>query len=202
MHAALLLLLVACTSNLFASASPTPDMKPRTPTREQLHSLSGSGHSVVAVRGGQAHQPRELAKRYITQTDRRVLRIAIDAAVAAAWQIATTYVIDFDYYYNSATRSIENSYNGDNGRTMELPGPQVVNQFVNGVDIAIPAFVGFAAGPAARLVARFAWGARLRTDSNVVAGMALMELEVVTLQGIHRIAPGLYSWTFNQGLPP
>ena len=202
MHAALLLFLVACTSNLFASASPTPEMEPRTPTGEQLHSLSGSGHSVVAVRGGQAHQPRELAKRYITQTDRRVLRIAIDAAVAAAWEIATTYVMDFEYYFDSETRIIEHTYNARNGRTMELPGPQVVQQFANGIDVAIPAMAGFVAGAGARLLATFAWGARLRTDSNVVAGMALMELEVVTLQGIHRIAPGLYSWSFYQGLPP
>ena len=197
MHTALLLLiLVAFTSNLFASASPTPVMEPRAPTGEQLHSLSGSGHSVVAVRGSQAHQPRELAKRYLTQFDRRAMTIAIDAAVAAALGIAGTYTMGFEYRFDSEIRVIQNAYDNRNGVTMSLPTPLIVNQFDNGCDIAIPAMIGFIAGTGTRLLATIAWGARMRTDSSVVVGMALMELEVVTLQGIHRIAPVFYSWTF------
>ena len=203
MHAALLLLLlVAYISNLFASASPTPVMGPWAPTGEQLHPLSGSGRSAVAVQGGQTHQPRELAKRYITQIDRRVIRIAIDTAVAAALGIAGTYTMGFEYRFDSEIRVIQNAYDNRNGVTMSLPTPLIVNQFDNGCDIAIPAMIGFIAGTGTRLLATIAWGARMRTDAHVVAGMALLEVDIVTLQGIHRIAPVFYSWTFNQGLPP
>ena len=199
MHTALLLLfLVAFTSNLLASASPTPPGL----RLEQLHSLSGSGHSVVAIRGGQAHQPRELAKRYITQTDRRVMRIAINTALAASLEIAATYAMQFEYHFESEGRIIHNAYDTSNGVTMTLADSLIVNQFNNGVDIAIPAMVSFISSAGTRLLAILAWGARMRTDSHVVVGIALMELEIVTLQGIHRLGPGLYSWTFNQGLPP
>ena len=204
MHAALfLLLLVACTSNILASASPTPVIEPRALTEEQLHPLSGSGRSAAAVRGRQVHQPRELTKRYITQTDHRVLRIAIDTALAAALGIAETYVMQFQYRYDSSVNAIQHAYENSNGVTMNWPAPLIVNDFDNGVDVAIPAMITAIAGTGSRLLATFAWGARLRTDVNIVVGMALMQLEIVTLQGINLIAPGMYSWTFNEGsLPP
>ena len=203
MRAALLLfLLVAFTSNSLVSASPTPAMGPRAPTREQRHPLSRSRRSAVAVRGGQVHKPRELAKRYLTQTDRRVLRIAIDTAVATTFGILETYTTQFSYLYNSNTGIIHHAYDDRNGQTMSWPAPLIVNELPNGVDIAIPAMFTAIAGPASRLLATFAWGAKLRTDSNIVVGMALMQLEIVTAQGIMLLAPGTYSWTFNQGLPP
>ena len=178
-------------------------MEPRAPTGEQLHSLSGSGHSVVAVRGSQAHQPRELAKRYLTQFDRRAMTIAIDAAVAAALGIAGTYTMRFEYRFDSDRHVVQNFFDSSNGATMTFAASVIAEEYDNGVDIAIPAMVGFVASAGARLLATFAWGARLRTDVSVVAGMALVELEIVTLQGINRIAPGVYSWTFDQGsLPP
>ena len=80
---------------------------------------------------------------------------------------------------------------------MTLPAPLIINQFTNGCDIAIPAMIGAIVGAGSRLLT-IAWGANMRTDVNAVVRLALMELEIVTLQGINRIAPGMYSWIFNQ----
>ena len=200
MHAAILLL-VACACNFLACASPSAVMEPTAPAGVQKYHRGESHHSLEATWANHVHQPRELAKRWRTLPDRRVLVIAIAQAVARSMGIADTYSFIFEYYFDSELNRL--LFNYDHSQfLMRLPAPVVVASFDNGRNVAIPAIVTSVASSVHALLCTVIWGARMRTDSNSVMGIGLFELSVVTSGGDNvRLDPFMYSWRF-EALPP
>ena len=195
---AAILLLVACAFNFLVWASPTAVMEPAVAEGVKQYPPEESHHSLETTWVGHVHQPRELGKRWITESDRRVLVINIGATVARSLGIANTYNFVFQYHYDGGINQIVYDY--DHTRFgMSWPQPLLVGLFDNGCDIAIPAIVTAAASGVDTLLCTFIWGARLRTDWVTTVGMGLFELSVISGAGVHlRIAPFMYSWQFNQ----
>ena len=201
MHVAILLL-VACASNCLVWASPAAVMEPRAPVGSQQHPREESHHSLETVRVGHDHPPHELSKRWITATERRILRIGIGPVWAATLQIAATYTFPFQYYFDSDLNTIVYTQ-GNTQFTMNWPPSLVVGLFPTGRDLVVPAIITAAASPVSSIVCTLIWGTRMRTDWNLLLGMGLFELTVVSAAGnMVRLGPEMYSWRFDPGLPP
>ena len=195
MHTAILLL-VAYASNFLVWASPTAVIEPTTQAGVQHYPREEFNHPSEAAWAGQGHQPRDLGKRWLTQTDRRVLAITISEAVAATLGIANTYSFVFQYHFDGGLNRVVYDYDS-NRFLMSWPQPLVVGSFDNGRDLAVPAIVTAAANVADALLCTLVWGVRLRTDWVSVVGMGLFELSVV-VGGVHlRLNPAWYSWQFS-----
>ena len=199
---AAVLLLVACASNFLVSASPTPVLDRPAPAGVRLDPRGEPHHSPEAVGVDQHHQPRELAKRFITSTDRRMLVITINAAVATAMGLANTYSFGFDYHFDFAQNRL--NFNHDRMFSMRTDRPPIkANVYSNGCDLAIPLTVVGGAAPV-MVVRNFVWGALLRADWTAVVGMGRMVVSAVTSRGTRWLQPDQFQWSFDQlpALPP
>ena len=189
---AAILLLVACACNFLVWASPTAVIERAAPAGVPQYPREEPHHLLETSRVGHTRQPRDLGKRWITQSDRRSLVIAISQAVATSLGIANTYNFVFEYHYDSGLNQIVYEYT-QNQFLMRWPLPLVVQTFDNGVDITIPAIVTAAASAADSLLCTFIWGARMRTDWFQIVGMGLFELSIISGAGHLRLDPSLYS---------
>ena len=138
-----------------------------------------------------------MGKRWLTLPDRRVLAIVISEAVARSWGIASQYSFAFQYQYDSELNQLVFDYD-HNQFGMTWRPPLVVGAPQDGRDLAVPAiFTGIASG-VDTLICTIIWGAKLRRTSNLVVGMGLFELSVVTAAGFNvRIDPSVFSWRFD-----
>ena len=199
---AAILLLVACASNFLVWASPTAVMEPKAQERSQKHPWKESLLSLETAWAGDNHPPHGLSKRWTTLPDRRILVITIAQAVASSLQIATTYTIPFQYYYDSGINQVVYDYDHNAQFTMSWPAPLVVGQPPNGRDLAVPAIIVATASSVCSIVCTLIWGVKMRSDWNLVIGMGLFELGLITQAGhTVRIDPFMYSWRFD-AVPP
>ena len=87
-------LLAACASNFLVLATPALDLELRAPAKDTCPE-SWPLKDIMGV-----HQPRELAKRFMTKTDRRVLDIGINKDVADRLSMNSSFPYWFEYYYD------------------------------------------------------------------------------------------------------
>ena len=172
-------------------------MEPAAPAGVQQYPRKEFHQSLQTTWVGHVHQPRELGKRWRTLVDRRVMVVTLTETMARVWGITRTYSFGFEYYFDSDLNQIVFDYD-HNLFTMRWPPSLVVETFDTGRDVAVPAIVTAAASAANSLVCTFIWGARMRRDWNVITGMGLFELTLVTAAGsILRLDPLVYSWRFE-----
>jgi len=196
------LLLVACLSNFLVWASPTPATELGVQAGSQQDPWEESHHLLETSWVGHGHPPHGLAKRWITLPDRRVLTITISQAVATALGIANTYRFAFQYHYDSQLNEVVYDYD-HNQFGMRWPSALVVGASGAGRDLAVPAIVHAAASAVDSLVCTLIWGAKLRTDSNMLVGIGLFELNLATAAGaILRFDPWMYTYQFMRAPPP
>ena len=193
---AAILLLVACASSFLVWASPTAVMEPEAQVGSQQDPWEESHHLVETAWVGHDHPPHELAKRWITLADRRVLTIILAETVATSLEIAREYTFPFQYHYDSESNQVVYDY--DQTRFgMRWPSALVVGATNIGRDLAVPAIIHAAASAVDFLLCTLVWGAKLRTDSNTIVGIGLFELNVVTAGGaLVRLDPWMYTYRF------
>lgn len=168
-HASLLLL-AACASNFLVSASHALDL-----------------------------EPRELAKRFTTQTDRRLLDIGINGDVAQRLSIPNSFPIRFEYYYDSVQGQIRLTTDpvGQNDFSMDIGTITKFNVYSYGSDIMIPATARFLLDADRTMICTFVWVVKMRLTYNVILGMANLDLYLnTTKNGQTAITSGEFSWTF------
>lgn len=171
LHASLLLL-AACASNFLVSASHALDL-----------------------------ESRELAKRFTTYMDRRLLDIGINDDVAKRLSIPNSFPIRFEYHYDSVQDQISLTTDpvGQRDFSMDIETITKFNVYSDGSDIMIPATVKFPLDADRTMIFTFVWVVKMRLTYNVILGMANLDLYLnTTNNGQTAVKSGEYSWTFNE----
>ena len=187
------LLLAACASNFLVLASPALDLEPRALARDP-----GSEYRLPKDIMG-VHQPRELAKRVVTMTDRRLLNVGINQDVATKLSIPSSFPYRFEYYYDSVRDRVHYDIDVVGQATFTLDiGPVVsFGAYPDGKDFILPAVAKSVLDADRTLIVTFVWGVRMRVDSIKIAGMVEIDLLLNTTKGQTEIKAGEYSWTFE-----
>ena len=146
------------------------------------------------------NQPRELAKRYNTKTDRRLLNIGINKDVSDRLAIPTSFPIRFEYYYDSFQNKVLHTIDvvGQANFLMDIGETVKFNDLGNGRDIMIPAVAKSVIDADRTMVVNFVWVVRMRIEDNFMVGMANIDLYINATKGQTEIKPAEFSWTFDE----